>query len=161
MGNGKQCFALEEFGRAHLQLFIKPLDDIVMKPVRMKVDTGADLTTMSKSELYDLGFNYDWIEKNALTGDAHNLTTAAGDTEVVGVVQLPLLNLLGYEAHHWPIRIILSPQRDFRNLLGRDLLAGFDFAFRNSVRTFEITRVTPFVPLFKFAPGQRVLEVGA
>lgn len=129
-----------------------------MEFVQMKVDTGADFTTMSKENLYTLGYDYAWIKTNAFTGDEYNISTAAGDTEVVGILQIPLINLLGYEATHWPFRIIMDERRDFRNLLGRDLLAGFDYTFRNSANQFEIIRTSNFKPLYAFMQGQSIHE---
>jgi len=153
------CFDLEKHGRAMLVIQIKPSNSVTMEPVEMKVDTGADFTTLSKKVLVDFGYNYDWILENAITGNEYNLTTAAGDTEIVGLIQLPLFNLLGYEVKQWPFRVIMAENRDFRNLLGRDLLAGFDYTMRNSTRQFEISRIGKYVPLYNFLPGQSVNEV--
>ena len=161
MGHDKYVIDLAEHGRAFLRLDIKSANDVIMRPIKMKVDTGADFTTLSKSDLEDLGYDYDWIHGNAIIGDKYNLTTAAGDVEVVGLVQLPLTNLLGYEATMWPFRVIMAKDRDFRNLLGRDLLAGFDYAFRNSTGQFEINRIGVFAPLYNFILGQGINESAA
>ncbi|MCL2498852.1 MAG: retroviral-like aspartic protease family protein [Defluviitaleaceae bacterium] len=146
-------------GRAFLRLDIKPEYDSTMRPVRMKVDTGADFTTLSKITLASLGYDNYWIQKNAITGKKYNLSTAAGDEEEVGLIQLPVVNLLQYEAFNWPFRVILSKERDFRNLLGRDLLAGFDYTFRNSSWQFEISRIGKFTPIYEFIKGQSINEV--
>ena len=158
MGRSSYAIDLAEHGRAFLRLDIKPAHDTTMRPVKMKVDTGADFTTLSKTDLVDLGYSYEWVQANAVTGHEYNLTTAAGDIEVVGLVQLPLTNILGYEAVMWPFRIILAKDRDFRNLLGRDLLAGFDYTIRNSTSQFEICRTAKFKPLYAFVPGQSINE---
>ena len=75
-------------------------------------------------------------------------------------MQIPLVNILGYEAGNWPFRIIMDKKRDFRNLLGRDLLAGFDYTFRNSSNKFEISRIGKFKPLYEFIKGQSINEAG-
>jgi hypothetical protein len=152
-------FNLAEQGRAMLPLYFKPVDSVAMLAVEMKVDTGADFTALSKNVLARLGYDYDWVQKNAITGEKYNVTTAAGDTEIVGLVQLPTSNLLGYEVIKWPFRVIMAEGRDFRNLLGRDLLAGFDYTMRNSKSQFEIARTQKFVPLSDFLPGQSVNEI--
>ena len=103
-----QIFKPGEHGRVILTIHLKPLHGTVMQRVRMKVDTGADFTALSKEVVYDLGYDYAWIEKNAITGEKYNMTTAAGDTESVGLIQLPLANILSYEAENWPFRIIIS-----------------------------------------------------
>ena len=148
-----------EYGRVFLPVYIKPYENTVMEATNFKVDTGADFTTVSKKILYSLGYDYDWITQNALTGQQYNLSTAAGDMETVGIIQLPLISLLGYEAAGWPFRILMEPKRDFRNLMGRDILAGFDYTFRNSRQTFEISRIGRFSPLFPFLPGQSIHEL--
>jgi len=129
-----------------------------MQPVVMKVDTGADFTTLSKERLNDLGYDYRWITENAVTGNKYNVATAAGDVEVVGLLQIPLANILGYEISKWPFRVVMDEKRDFRNLLGRDLLAGFDYTFRNSIGQFEISRLDKFTPLYEFITGQSINE---
>jgi len=151
-------FEFAKHGRVFLPVHLKLRDRNIMQPVYMKVDTGADFTTLSKEILGDMGYGFDWIEENAVTGDMYNVVTAAGDTEVVGLVQVPLANILGYEVSKWPFRVVMDSNRDFRNLLGRDLLAGFDYTFRNSASRFEISRIGKFNPLYDFIPGQGINE---
>ena len=151
-------FDFAKYGRVFLPVYLKPHDGTIMELVDMKVDTGADFTTLSKEVLNDLGYDYKWIKENAITGDKYNMTTAAGGIEAVGLIQIPLANILGYEASKWPFRVVMDEKRDFRNLLGRDLLAGFDYTFRNSVGRFEINIIGNFVPLYDFIPGQSINE---
>lgn len=151
-------FSFAVHGRVYIPVHFKPYGDTIMRAVHMKVDTGADLTTLSKEKLYDLGYDSEWIKENAITGDKYNLITAAGDIEIVGLVQIPLVNILGYEADNWPFRIAMDEKRDFHNLLGRDLLAGFDYTFRNSTAQFEISRNGNFTPLYDFIAGQSINE---
>jgi hypothetical protein len=161
MEREKFVFNLGKYGRMFLSLDIKPLNEITMKPISMKVDSGADFTTLSKAALAELGYDFDWVLSNAVTGDEYNLTTAAGDTEIVGLVQLPLANFLGYEATNWPFRVVLAKNRDFRNLLGRDLLAGFDYSFINSRGQFEIERIGSFSPIYDFIAEQSISAIRA
>ena len=148
-----------EHGRVFLPIHFMTIDSPVMEAVRMKVDTGADFTTLSKEVLFSLGYDYDWIKKHAITGKQYDISTAAGDVETVGLVQMPLINILGYEAKNWPFRVIMGEDRNFRNLLGRDLLAGFDYYFLNSKNSFEICRIDTFEPIYEFLPGQGINEI--
>jgi len=152
-------FEMRALGRVYLPMHFKLHDKVSMSKLYFKVDTGADFTTISKVELVRMGYTHDWIMRNAVTGDDHNVTTATGDVHPVGIVQLPLVNFLEYEAINWPFRVLLGENRDFRNLLGRDLMAGFDYTFRNSTNAFEISRIGRFTPIHKFLPNQRVHEV--
>ena len=125
-------FKFAELGRVYLRIAIKPFDSVTLSPVRFKVDTGADSSTISKNRLHQLGFTEEWILGNAT--EAGEVSTAAGETYMKYVIQLPLINLLGYEGKEWPFAILLDTvdtagkpvKQDFRNLLGRDLLTGFN-----------------------------------
>ena len=153
-------FNFSEYGRVYLPIYIKLNDDTVMSPVRYKVDTGADATTISKIALLRLGYGKGWIAKNAVAfKDEDKPTTASGDKINAGYVQLPLINILGYEGKHWPFQIILDENRDFRNLLGRDLLTGFNYWFSNDNDMFTIDRANTFKPRYKFLPDQEINEI--
>jgi hypothetical protein len=153
-------FKFEEYGRVYLRIFIKPLSDITLLPVKFKVDTGADRTTVSKNTLEYLGYKTDQIIKNAvILKEEDRPVTASGEKINAGYVQLPLINILGYEGKNWPFQIILDEDKDFRNLLGRDLLAGFNYHFINDDAVFSIGRTKAFKPQYKFLPGQEISEM--
>ena len=143
-----------------MPISIKPQDDTLMFPVRFKVDTGADVTTISKDELFDLGYDMDWITQNAvIPKDDDKPTTASGDRINAGLIQLPLINILGYEGRYWPFQIILDENKDFRNLVGRDLLTGFNYWFNNDDDEFTIVRARAFKPRHDFLPDQEINEI--
>ena len=50
-------FVFGEHGRVYLPIYVKPLNDVTMRPVDFKVDTGADFTTISKARLQLLGYS--------------------------------------------------------------------------------------------------------
>ncbi|MCL2171548.1 MAG: retropepsin-like domain-containing protein [Defluviitaleaceae bacterium] len=144
-----------EHGRVYVDIHIKPIDDITMMPLPFKVDTGADISTISKSRLFDLGYTRDWLNANILTDDSIT-TTASGDVVKTAIVQLPLINLLGYEAINWPFLVAMDENRDLRNLLGRDLLSGFNYTFNNDNNYFEIARAKEFKFILKKFPNQEI-----
>ena len=155
-------FDFSERGRVYIQIHIKPQDDSTLAPVRFKVDTGADFTAVSKLALISLGYDMDWIRNNAVTfRDGEKPMTASGDTIDAGYIQLPLVNILGYEGKHWPFQIIMNEKQDFRNLLGRDLLTGFNYWFNNDDDVFTISRVKVFKPRYTFLPNQEINEIFA
>ena len=152
--------AFAEFGRVYVLLNIKPINDVTMLPVHFKVDTGADTSTISKLELLLLGYDMDWIQKNAVVfKDKDKPTTASGDKIDAGYIQLPLINIFGYEGICWPFQIIMDEKQDFRNLLGRDLLAGFNYQFNNDDEVFSIDRTKIFKPRYRFLPNQEIQEI--
>lgn len=121
-------YKFSKFGSVLLPINIKPLDDTVMSETYFKVDTGADSTTTSKSILYANGYDYYWIESNII--NRGTVITATGDKILSAVIQIPLINILGYEAKNWPFTILLDEDKDLKNLLGRDLLTGFNYSFK-------------------------------
>jgi predicted aspartyl protease len=131
-------------------------------PVEFKVDTGADTTTISKSSLAWIGYDIKWIEKNAVIyKDEDKPTTATGDKINAGYIQLPLIHILGYEGKHWPFQVIIDKDKDFRNLLGRDLLTGFNYSFSNDDDVFTIDRAKVFKPRYTFLPNQEINEMAS
>ena len=147
-----------ELGRVYIS--IKPLNDTTMLPVRFKVDTGSDISTISKLALEILGYDMDWIRQNVnVFSDKDKPMTASGDKIEAGLIQLPIINILGYEGKRWPFQIIMDEKQDFRNLLGRDLLAGFNYQFNNDDDIFLINRTKIFKPRYKFLQGQEIHEL--
>ena len=149
-----------EYGRVIASIDIKPMNDIMLYPIDFKVDTGADKTTISKEDLFEIGYNMKWIKQNAIVfKDDEKPTTASGDKINAGYVQLPLINIFGYEGRSWPFQIIMDESQDFRNLLGRDLLTGFNYEFNNDDDEFTITRTKKFKPRYPFLTAQEINEV--
>jgi predicted aspartyl protease len=149
-----------EFGRVFIPIYIKPSDNPTLLGMKFKVDTGADKTTISKESLSNLGYDMNWIKQNAVIyKDEDKPTTASGDKINAGYVQLPLINILGYEGKNWAFQIIMDENQDFRNLLGRDLLTGFNYQFDNDNDTFTIFRTKIFKPRYEFLPQQEINEI--
>jgi len=153
-------FNFKEFGRVFIPIYVKPLNENALKRANFKVDTGADKSTISKYVLSELGYDFDWINKNvSIFKDKDKPTTASGEKVNAGYIQLPLINILGYEAKYWPFQIIIDENQDFRNLLGRDLLTGFNYNFDNDDDIFTIKRANAFKPRYSFLPNQEIHEI--
>ena len=151
-----------EHGRVYLPIEIKPQYENTMYPVRFKVDTGADSSTISKLDLMDLGYDMAWVKRNAVVyNDDEKPATATGDKVNAGYIQLPIINILGYEGKHWPFQIIIDEKQDFKNLLGRDLLTGFNYWFNNDEDVFTISRTKIFKPRYAYLPKQEINEISA
>ena len=153
-------FGFEEYGRVYIPINIKPPNDTILTAIEFKVDTGADHTTVAKTALKRIGFDMDWVKQNAVVfRDEDKPTTADGTKVNAGYIQLPLINILGYEGKYWPFQVIMDEDKDFRNLLGRDLLTGFNYCTNNDDKKFTIERTKEFRPAFPFLNNQEINEV--
>ena len=149
-----------EYGRVYVSIYIKQQDNVAMTPVKFKVDTGADTTTISRFDLAILGYDKGWVKQNAIMLQEKDKPVAASGERInAGRVRLPILNILGYEAKQWPFQIILDENQDFRNLVGRDLLRFFNYSFNNDEDMFTIVMAETVKPLYQFFPGQEINEI--
>ena len=123
---------LTEEGRAEIIINIKPFDELELRNVKFKLDTGADITTINKNELKVLGYGKEWISNNMSKHPALTITRAGSKNEPAYYVQIPKCNILGRDLFNWPIYIRPETDKDFPNLLGIDILHNFDFDFRYS-----------------------------
>jgi hypothetical protein len=151
-----KTITLDNVGRAYCHIDFKPHDDTVMRSRRFKIDTGADVSTIPKGYLYHLGYEQEWILANAKPEKDKQTTTATGEVVTNHIIQLPLLNIYGYEAINWPFAILMDDCRDYRPLLGLDLLAGFNFHLDNGNNSFSLARLPVFNPRRSFLPGQEI-----
>ena len=147
-----------EHGRTYVAIHVKPKDSTVLESIDFKVDTGADVTTITKKDLLLVGYDKAWIHDNVQINHDSPLTTADERPLQTGYVQVPLINIFGYEAKNWPFTILVDDcwNMDFRNLLGRDLLSGFNYTFDNVNDLMRIERNPSFKCRYKFLPGQEI-----
>lgn len=151
-----------KFGRVYAPIYIKPMNKLLMKLVNFKVDTGADTSAISKLDLVKLGYNMDWIRNNVVIfADKDKPVVASGEKVSAGYIQLPLINIFGYEGKNWPFQVIVDEDKDFRNLLGRDLLTGFNYQFNNDDDIFSISMAKTFKPRYTLLPGQEIHELAS
>ncbi|MDR2167217.1 MAG: retroviral-like aspartic protease family protein [Clostridiales bacterium] len=141
--NHHSVINLEKEGRAYVEIDILKCSDTVMKSVIFKVDTGADCTTISKIDLSRLGYTNQWIYRN-MQPFPGKLSNANENVVDAALIKIPLINILGHEVKNMPFLVIKESGRDFRNLLGLDLLSAFNYAFNNDDDVFEISRAKTF-----------------
>ncbi|MDR2166434.1 MAG: retroviral-like aspartic protease family protein [Clostridiales bacterium] len=123
------------------------------------VDTGADFSAISKNTLYKLGYDYNWIKDNLIRVEGR-VGTAIHRYGEEGIeapyIQLPLIKVLGREIRNFPFRLIESKEADFNNLLGRDLLSGFNYCFNNDEKAFSAEQTKNFAPARSFWGGLEI-----
>ena len=121
-------FDLSTTGRAYVPVFIKPYDRIILLNIEFQVDTGADLTTISKSLLTTrLGYPMEWITANAVRDVNRTISRAGGKKEPAWYVVISIANVLGRDLKNWPFYVRMEDERDYPSLLGIDVLSHFNF----------------------------------
>ena len=128
-----------------------------------KVDTGADFTTISRNDLLALGYDEAWIKTNGRLL-ASSTTTADGSKAPSYVIKFPLLNLQGLDFCNWPMYVIFDSvcecgkvtYRDYRNLVGSDILDMFDLIRYTKRCAFELVPSPPFMVSRKVFSDQTV-----
>ncbi|MCL2015738.1 MAG: retroviral-like aspartic protease family protein [Defluviitaleaceae bacterium] len=119
-------------GRGIIDVFLKPLNEVILEPKDFKLDTGADITTISKETLNELGYDNDWITANAITDPNRTMQSAGVEKKSATYVILPAVNFFGRDLVNWPLHILADDDKDYPNLIGLDILryfvVTFDFA---------------------------------
>jgi hypothetical protein len=99
-----------------------------MAKVRYKVDTGANCTTISHTELEKLGYDRNWIKSGKLLEGDERPTAATGlPIDDCYVVTLPEIRIGNWVGYNWPFMTGLSVQ--FKFLLGTDSMQFFNWNF--------------------------------
>ena len=145
-------YSIDEHRRMNVLLDCMPLDTATLVTLQFKIDTGADFTTISRSDLLKLGYDAAWIKTNGrlITGGA---STADGNVAESYVIKFPLFNLSGLDFRSWPMFVLFDSvcecgkvtNRDYRNLLGNDVIDMFDLARYARRGSFELVPSPAFV----------------
>ena len=121
-------------------LSIKPRFSTTMETVPYKVDTGANCTTISYTQLVKLGFDNDWITGTGklLVGNARPTVASGLSVEDCYEVILPEIRIGDWVGYNWPV--ITSLSVPFKFLLGTDSLQFFTWVFdyKNGICKFDL-----------------------
>lgn len=144
-------FFLSEEGRGLVPVFMKPQDGITLELVSFKVDTGSDITTISKEWLQLLGYSQNWIATNAVEDKGRTISRAGGKDEPAWYITIPIANFAERDMKNWPFYVRIEEGRDFPNLLGLDVLSNFNFTFDYDKGAFIVEQAeNPRIVLPKF-----------
>jgi len=126
-------------GFACLGIDIRSKSSPIMKTILYKVDTGANCTTISHTNLLKLGYDRDWIMSGKLLEGKACPTLASGVviSDCYQVI-LPEIRIGEWVGYNWPFTTSLSVP--FRLLLGTDSMRFFNwqFNYENKVCSFEL-----------------------
>jgi len=132
---------IDPLGFAFLPVDIKPQHSQSMRSVSYKVDTGANCTTISRKELYRLGFDDEWIKSGRLMEGNERPVVASGYTlDDCYMVVLPEIRIGEYVGYNWPFMTSLSAP--FKFLLGTDTMQFFNwiFDYEQGIFKFDLIR---------------------
>lgn len=128
-------------GFVFLQMYIKPNESTTMQLTRYKVDTGANCTTISHTELSKLGYDDTWIRSGKPLIGTDAPTVASGlPIEGCYEVVLPEIRIGDWVGYNWPMLTSLSVP--FKLLLGTDSMRFFNwnFDYENNVCKFNLIK---------------------
>jgi hypothetical protein len=151
--------ALDERGLAFVPVFIKPFDDVLLEQIDFKLDTGATITTVSKTSLTSLGYSESWIDINKKMHPTMTLESAGHKAEPAYYIRISKANFFGRDLIDWPFYIRPEHDRNYRNLLGVDIFSKFDFTYQFSTGYLEIVQIMDSVVQTGMLDGQSIEEV--
>jgi len=150
---------LDRKGLAYIPIFVIPKEKLIYRRILFKLDTGAGITTISKVVLNSLGYNDDWIKNNIVVGPIKEVSSAGRDYEPAHCVVLPSSTLFGKTLKNWPFYIRPEDDRDYRNLLGVDILSYFDFTFSYKTGFVSIEPIEKSVMKYPMLATQSIEEL--
>jgi len=156
-----EIIKLNESGLAYVIISIRPNNKYIYRQTPFKLDTAAGITTISKKSLKQLGYDDDWVKSNTTIGPIKEVSSAGGKYEPAYCVVLPVSTILGKTLNNWPFYIRPEDDRDYRNLLGVDILSHFEFTFSYKVGCVKIEPIDdPYIE-FPMLPNQSIDELEA
>jgi len=154
-----EIIKLNESGLAYVIIAIKPNNKYIFRQTQFKLDTAAGITTISKKSLKQMGYDDFWVKNNTTIGPIKEVSSAGGKYEPAYCVVLPLSTIHGKTLKNWPFYIRPEDDRDYRNLLGVDILSHFEFTFNYKDGCVTIKSISDPYISFPMLPNQRIDEL--
>jgi hypothetical protein len=131
----------EDTGRKVVQVYFKRYENTSLSDIFFRLDSGADITTISKEDLKLLGYSANWIEKNKKEAADIKIKLADG-TERNGVyVEIPMMYFMEKDFYNFKVFIVPEDGFDYSNLLGLDVSTEFTYLTENETGVLEFYRI--------------------
>jgi hypothetical protein len=154
-----EMIELDRKGLAYVPIFIKPKDRFIFRRILFKLDTGAGMTTISKTSLNSLGYSDEWVKEHTRVGPIKEVSSAGGKYEPAYCVIISDSTLFGKTLKNWPFYIRPEEDRDYRNLLGVDIVSYFDFTFSYRTGCVSIEAIDHSVIKYPMLDNQSIDEL--
>jgi len=162
---------LNNDGFAYIEIGMKPFEGFIQKKVEFKLDTGANISTISKEDLRQkLGYTEAWITANTIEDSRLCVNSASMPSERAYYVAIPICNVLNKKLMNWPFYIrpigeVVTASdgkeidRDYNNLLGLNIFSYFNFEFSYSTGMLKINSIQKPYIKFSMISNQSIHEV--
>jgi hypothetical protein len=120
-----------EYGFAVLRVYLMPSETLT-KPylLQYKIDSGANVTTITHKRLNDTGYDDAWIKKGLLlVGDERPSVATGVYVENCFKVVVPEIRIGTWVGRNWPFVVNMNEGADFRLLFGTDSMQFFKWVF--------------------------------
>ncbi|MCL2662553.1 MAG: hypothetical protein FWE83_04400 [Oscillospiraceae bacterium] len=154
-----EIIELDENGLAYVLISIKPRERHIHRQIPFKLDTAAGITTISKKSLKQLSYDDAWVKNNTIIGPIKEVSSAGRGYEPAYCVVLPISTIQGKSLKNWPFYIRPEDDRDYRNLLGIDILSHFDFSFNYRKGYVKMNPIHDSYIDFPMLPNQSIDEL--
>ena len=137
-----QTIRLEnDTGRKIVQVYFQRYEDISLADIFFRLDSGADITTVSKEDLKLLGYSAEWIEQNKKEASDIKIKLADGTARNGVYVEIPMIYFMEKDFYNFKIFIVPEDGFDYSNLLGLDISTEFNYMTNNEQGVLEFYRI--------------------
>ena len=152
----------EDTGRKVVPVFFQKHRNTVLEHIFFRLDSGADISTISKDDLNRLGYSMAWIEKNKKEAADIEIGVADKTKRRAFYVEIPLMNFMEKDFHNFKIFIVPEEGFDYSNLLGLDVSTEFTYITDNEGGVLEFYRINKSkFDNSSFTSKQRLGEINA
>ena len=130
----------DKFGFALVRVWIGKKSGFKKEQLLYKVDTGANVTTISRDWLNQLGYDDNWIKTGRLlVGDERPSVATGEPVDNCYEVILPEIRIGIWTGPNWPFIVSLDKNIQFRLLFGTNSMRFFSWAldFERGVFRYE------------------------
>ena len=144
-------FPVTSLGRVEFDAEVKTGDNLSLKKITFKLDTGSDFTTLSCDDLTMLGYKTDFLKSCKF----HKQASAAGGTSVP-LQYIENVSIKFGDRELQGCRIFFALGTKLRNLFGSDILKYFNYSVDFDLGELTLSKTTNTPKLTK---GEKPIHI--